>query len=297
MNSNKKLLPLRQLRIPLLGLLLMLGGVFAYRAKPVLSTQMEYLRTLAVPGSVNQTYTWLQRNPSLNIGSISKEARLRGALNSHTNVKQAYLHQEFGLQYNAKIARLRKRLASTKKAIAPWAQQHSVIAQSHPFSKSSLNSNYQEPTYTWLQRDSSKPITKTQLATTQGTIAPKGNFPQKNGVYLYGQSSQPGQMGQGYIVFQKQQTNVVGALYIPGSEFNCFYGTINPSGQLAMTVKGFAGDSSLTQVAANNTIPRLDEDQPTTYSHTVALQDYYQLNSVSAKDHQILNMCKANLHS
>jgi hypothetical protein len=264
----------------------MLGGVFAYRAKPVLSTQMEYLRTLAVSGSDNQTYTWLQRNPSFNTESINKEARLRNALNSHSNLKQAYLHKPFGLESNEKQARLRKRLASTQKA----------IARSLPFSKPSLNLSHQEPAYTWLQRDSNQPITKSQVATTRGIVAPKGNFPQKNGVYLYGQSSQPGQMGQGYIVFEKQQRNVVGALYIPGSEFNCFYGTVNPSGQLAMTVKGFAGDSSLTQVATNNTIPRLDEDQPTTYSHSVALQDYYQLNSVSAKDHEILNMCKANLH-
>jgi hypothetical protein len=274
-SSNKKLLPLRQLRIPLLGLLLIVGGVFAYRAKPVLSTQMEYLRTLTNPGSDSQTYTWLQRNPSFSTESISKEGRIRRAINFHSNLKQAYIHKQFSLQSTLKQALLRRRLASAQK----------------------LNSNHQEQTYTWMQRGLGTPNTRTQVATTQGTIAPRGNFPQKNGIYLYGESPQPNKIGRGYIIFDKQKSNVVGALYIPGSEFSCFYGTISPSGQLAMTVKGFAGESGLTEVATNNTIPRLDDDQPNTYTHSVALQEYYQINSISAKDHEILHTCKANLRN
>ena len=66
--------------------------------------------------------------------------------------------------------------------------------------------------------------------TKSARVLPKASFPVKDGIYLYGQSPKPNQLGQGYIIFQKQQNKVTGALYMPQSEFNCFQGTINPSG-------------------------------------------------------------------
>jgi len=45
-----------------------------------------------------------------------------------------------------------------------------------------------------------------------------------DGVYLYEQSAQPDQVGQGYFVFESKQGNVVGALYMPRSSFDCTSG-------------------------------------------------------------------------
>lgn len=120
----------------------------------------------------------------------------------------------------------------------------------------------------------------------------RAKFPKQDGVYLYGQSPQPNQIGQGYIVFEKRQGNVKGAMYMPRSEFSCFNGTVDSTGELAMTVTGYPGEVSTPQVATNSTIPRLVNDESTNYAYSVALQQYYPLNKVSANDHRILQMCK-----
>jgi hypothetical protein len=121
-------------------------------------------------------------------------------------------------------------------------------------------------------------------------------FPEKDGIYLYGQSSIPNQLGQGYIVFKKHQGKVIGALYMPSSEFSCFQGTIAKSGELAMTVTSSPGETGLTQVSTAGNIPRLYEEDAVTYAHSIALQDYYQLNSVSNHDRQILQSCSQDFN-
>lgn len=57
------------------------------------------------------------------------------------------------------------------------------------------------------------------------TIRSRGTVPQTDGTYLYGQTSQANQMSKGYVVFQRQKGKVVGAIYSPHSEFNCFTGS------------------------------------------------------------------------
>lgn len=140
----------------------------------------------------------------------------------------------------------------------------------------------------------SSPGTSAQLSESQKATknagVPPAKFPKQDGVYLYGQSPQPNQLGQGYIVFQKRQNQVMGALYMPSSEFSCFQGNIESSGELAMTVTA-PGEGGLENVATANTIPKLDADQPMTYAYSVALQDYHKLNTVSDNDRQILQMC------
>jgi hypothetical protein len=124
---------------------------------------------------------------------------------------------------------------------------------------------------------------------------PKVNFPVKDGVYLYGQSPKSNQLGQGYIIFQKQQDKISGALYMPQSEFNCFQGTLNKSGELAMTVNSSSNEASTpgsNQVAANSQLPKVSENEFNSYPYSVALQDFYQLNSITASDRRTLQMCK-----
>lgn len=123
------------------------------------------------------------------------------------------------------------------------------------------------------------------------TVSPTANFPKQDGIYLYGQSPEANQLGQGYIIFQKQQDRVIGALYVPSSEFSCFQGTLGQSGELAMTVTGSPGEGGPTEVATASRIPRITDDEPISYAYSVALQDYHRLNSVSANDRRILQIC------
>jgi hypothetical protein len=119
-------------------------------------------------------------------------------------------------------------------------------------------------------------------------------LPKQDGIYLYGESPKPNEIGKGYIIFENQQGNLTGALYMPNSEFSCFNGNLNSSGELAMTVTGYPGDVTPTKVATSGRLPRLDQDEPTIYTHSVALQNYHPLSTISANDRQILQTCKAN---
>ncbi|BAY19295.1 hypothetical protein NIES2109_48870 [Nostoc sp. HK-01] len=134
-----------------------------------------------------------------------------------------------------------------------------------------------------------------QKAGKETGVMPKRNIPTKDGVYLYGQSPTPNQIGQGYIVFQKQQGKVTGALYMPSSEFSCFQGTIDKSGELAMTVNGSQDEVSSSDVATTSTIPSISDDEFNNYAYSVALQDYHPIQSLSSSDRRILQMCQAEL--
>ncbi|MBU7581507.1 MAG: hypothetical protein KAF91_01095 [Nostoc sp. TH1S01] len=131
-----------------------------------------------------------------------------------------------------------------------------------------------------------------QKATKEAGVMPKRNIPTKDGVYLYGQSPTPNQIGQGYIVFQKRQGRVTGALYMPSSEFSCFQGTIDKSGELAMTVNGSPDEVGASDVATTSTIPSVSDDEFNNYAYSVALQDYHAIQSISASDRRILQMCQ-----
>jgi hypothetical protein len=134
----------------------------------------------------------------------------------------------------------------------------------------------------------------TALSTNTRELGKKGQvqFPEQDGTYLYGQSSTPNELGQGYILFQKQQSKIIGALYVPHSEFSCFQGTLAKSGELAMTVKSSPGEVGAMDVATSSTIPKVNENEFTTYPYSVTLQDYHQLSSVSSNDREILQICQ-----
>ena len=178
------------------------------------------------------------------------------------------------------------------------------INQSQINSDSSLLSRLQEIKEESIQKSpvnisrqiSTDKLTENIIALSTNTreLAKKGQvqFPEQDGTYLYGQSSTPNQLGQGYILFQKQQSKIIGALYVPHSEFSCFQGTLAKSGELAMTVRSSPGEVGAMDVATSSTIPKVNENEFTTYPYSVTLQDYHQLSSVSSNDREILQICQ-----
>ena len=135
--------------------------------------------------------------------------------------------------------------------------------------------------------------TSTEFTNT-GKLERKENiqFPEEDGIYLYGESLTPNQLGQGYIIFQKQQDKIIGALYFPQSEFTCFQGKLTKSGELAMMVRTLPGEVGTMEVATISTIPKINENEFATYPYSVTLQDYYRLSSVSSHDREILQICQ-----
>lgn len=136
-------------------------------------------------------------------------------------------------------------------------------------------------------------VPEVQRPVKKSTLKTGSNYPRKDGVYLYGQSPQPRQLGQGYVVFEKNQGRVVGALYMPDSEYSCFNGTVDETGELAMTVNPYAGEGGQTQVATSKNAPRVNEDEPTSYAYSIALRDFHPINQVSKLDRDILKACQS----
>ncbi|NEP60023.1 MAG: hypothetical protein F6K31_23965 [Symploca sp. SIO2G7] len=135
-----------------------------------------------------------------------------------------------------------------------------------------------------------------EQAVIQDTLLP-------NGTYLYGQSSQPEQIGQEYIVFEANKGEVVGALYMPSSEFSCFHGTfdsnylnltvVNPYDQTAIS-HIIAREKPATIATAGGQLNLESSYDSLTYPHAVGLEGYQQISEVSDNDHRILSMCRNN---
>lgn len=113
-----------------------------------------------------------------------------------------------------------------------------------------------------------------------------------DGIYLYGQSAQPDELGNGYFVFESKQGQVVGALYMPRSSFDCAAGSFKQD-QLALTVTNsydritnpleIALERSAIVASTGNTAPG------------ISLQGFHKLDKVTDNDLRMLNVCKADL--
>lgn len=131
-----------------------------------------------------------------------------------------------------------------------------------------------------------KNTTKLSTNTIKSGRKEKLQFPEQDGIYLYVKSA------EGYIVFQKRQNQIIGALYVPQSEFTCFQGSLAKSGKLAMMVRTSPGEVGTIEVATTSTIPKINENEFTTYPYSVTLEDYHRLSYVSSNDREILQICQ-----
>lgn len=114
----------------------------------------------------------------------------------------------------------------------------------------------------------------------------------RDGVYLFGQATQPEQLGSAYMVFEVNGNQVVGAFYMPQSSFDCFFGQ-QQADRLALTVidsyeqslhpysVALASDSTVAE-AGNPAIAPL------------GLQGFHRLENVSENDQRILSTCQAD---
>lgn len=139
-------------------------------------------------------------------------------------------------------------------------------------------------------------------AASKATVAqaPIQNAEILDGIYLYGQSSEPEQAGREYLVFEARQGKVIGALYMANSEYSCFYGTLD-SRQMNLTVANayeqtaFAHAIALMQpaqvAAAGGRINLENTYDSLTYPHAVGLEGYQPISQLGASDKQILSTC------
>ncbi|WP_017713532.1 hypothetical protein [Prochlorothrix hollandica] len=110
----------------------------------------------------------------------------------------------------------------------------------------------------------------------------------RDGVYVYGQSSQPEEIGQVYMVFEAQADQMVGAFYMPFSSFDCFQGSLEAD-RLALTITdSYSAETSSYAVALDSGDPQASDDLLAPFD----LEGFQPLDEVSDNDRQILGVCK-----
>ena len=111
-----------------------------------------------------------------------------------------------------------------------------------------------------------------------------------DGVYLYGQSSKPNRVGSEYMVFESRQDRVVGALYLPQSSFDCFYGR-RDSQALSLNIVHSYHNTLHTYAVALTSV----ESTIASTGNLVGdfgVQGLQRIEEVSQNDTRILEMCK-----
>jgi hypothetical protein len=109
-----------------------------------------------------------------------------------------------------------------------------------------------------------------------------------DGVYLYGQSAKPEQIGQEYLVFQIKKGKVTGAFYLPRSEFNCFSGTVTAQAMNLFVKDPYDDSVSPYSIALREISPVASEGKT---PREFDLEGYHRLNNISDNDRRILKSC------
>lgn len=133
------------------------------------------------------------------------------------------------------------------------------------------------------------PQVRVEAKSTSAALHPS---PLANGVYLYGQSNQPDQIGKAYFVFEVRQGKVVGSLFMPRSSFDCTYGTFQPD-QVALTVvNSYDKSENPYEIALERSASVATRGNPA--FKQVSLEGFRPLATLSENDRRILNVCKQN---
>ena len=115
-----------------------------------------------------------------------------------------------------------------------------------------------------------------------------------DGIYLYGQSPELNRVGQIYMVFESRGQKVIGALYMPESEFDCFYGAPDRGNELALTVVNsydrMTHDFALAIAPEYPVASRSDR----LTGQQFALEGFHAIAHLSEIERRILGTCKQN---
>jgi len=112
-----------------------------------------------------------------------------------------------------------------------------------------------------------------------------------DGIYLFGQSSNPDEIGATYAVLSVKDNQTTGAFYQPHSSFDCFSGEIAPN-RLAVNVV-----DSYAQMTHPYTVAISLEDSLVAGGAAGAytLEGFHRIESLSPQDYEILSTCQADI--
>ncbi|WP_198807616.1 hypothetical protein [Leptolyngbya sp. BL0902] len=114
------------------------------------------------------------------------------------------------------------------------------------------------------------------------------------GQYLFGQSAEPDQIGHGYIAMESNGQDLYGALYFPGSSFDCFYGQVQGNA-LAMTIiDSYSEEAYPYSIALDPQSAIATEDLGTT-TVPLNLHGFHALERLTDNDQRMLEVCRAEV--
>jgi hypothetical protein len=153
------------------------------------------------------------------------------------------------------------------------AQRYIAIALSTiaTFSYSSLQ-------FSALAAATPKPSVTAQISTTMA-----------DGVYLYGQTQKPNELGQAYFVFEVKQGKVMGALYMPQSSFDCAAGQFQRD-NLALKVRDTYDKAVSPYSIATTQTAKVASNQTTVVP--LGLEGFHKIDQVSPNDLRLLQTCR-----
>jgi hypothetical protein len=117
----------------------------------------------------------------------------------------------------------------------------------------------------------------------------------KDGIYLYGQSPQPNQIGQAYMVFEVTAGKLVGGFYMPRSSFDCFSGTAQGN-QLALNIVDSYSQEVHDYSMAYSNVSTVAANSPGGADQKIVLEGFHPIETLSQTDYQILKTCKADFN-
>lgn len=133
----------------------------------------------------------------------------------------------------------------------------------------------------WAETGQSKK--QTEKANSNSSVLPPG-------IYLYGESQQPDQLGKEYIVLEVTEKRLLGVLYMPRSSFSCFEGEI-ANHQLKMTVDTAYDDETHSYaIALDSTSPVASQQEQ--FQIPFHLKGYHPLEDISENDKRMLETCR-----
>ena len=122
-------------------------------------------------------------------------------------------------------------------------------------------------------------------------VSTAASFP-ADGVYLYGQSPDPEQVGAAYAVIEIVDNQAVGAFYMPQSSFDCFYGAVESDNLNLNVVSSYDQETHEYSVAfQGGTAIATAEDA----AAPVELVGYHSIDTVSSNDHRMLGVCRTDM--
>jgi len=136
-----------------------------------------------------------------------------------------------------------------------------------------------------------------QMAMASAVPLPRASGTQlEDGVHFFGESSDREQLGNTYMIFEVEDSKVLGAIYAPHSTYSCFEGRFN-NNQLALRIDDPYGDDvylheialeqQATTIAASSELSSVDMQ--------MGLEGMAAISEIQAQEKGFLASCKAEL--